>query len=280
MKLGYSTWGMPRVPIEGVLAHLAGLGFEGVELTVIPGYVTELSTLDAAARRRIRDLYRQHGLDLPAIAAHTTFLEADAERHRSNMDRLAGAVDLAVDLAQGPTPPAVDTTLGGRPDEWEAVRDRLVERVGEMARRAGARGVALALEPHVGASVDRPDRVLWLLEQVNAPHLKLNFDISHFDVIGLSIEETVPALAPHAVHTHVKDQRGRAPHHEFLIPGEGTFDYVGYLKAMAAAGYKEYITVEVSVMVQRRADYDPYAAADLSYRTLSTAFEKAGVKRG
>ncbi|MBI2952274.1 sugar phosphate isomerase/epimerase, partial [bacterium] len=56
MKLGYSTWGMPKVPIDSALAHLAGLGFEGVELTVIPGYTTELRTLDAAARRRIRDL--------------------------------------------------------------------------------------------------------------------------------------------------------------------------------------------------------------------------------
>ncbi len=280
MKLGYSTWGMPKVPIDSALAHLAGLGFEGVELTVIPGYTTELRTLDAAARRRIRDLYREYGLDLPAIAAHTTFLEADAERHRANVDRLAGAIDLAVDLAQGPTPPAIDTTLGGRPDQWEEVRARLVERVGEVVRRAASKGVTIALEPHVGASVDRPDRVLWLLQQVNSPYLKLNFDISHFDVVGLGLEETVPVMAPHAVHTHVKDQRGRAPRHDFLIPGEGAFDYVRYLKAMEQAGYGGYITVEVSVMVQRRPNYDPYAAADLSYKTLSEAFERAGIKRG
>ena len=279
MKLGYSTWGMPKVPIDRALAHLAGLGFGGVELTVIPGYATDLSTLDGGERRRIRDLYRRHGLDLPAIAAHTTFLETDAARHAANMERLAGAVDLAVDLAQGPTPPAVNTTPGGRPDEWEAVRERLVDRIGETARRAGEKGVTIALEPHVGACVDRPDRVLYLLERVNSPYLKLNFDISHFDVIGMSIEETVPVLAPHSVHTHVKDQRGRAPQHEFLIPGEGTFDYVRYLKAMQAAGYEGYITVEVSVMVQRRPDYDPYAAATLSYRTLADAFEKAGIER-
>ncbi len=280
MKLGYSTWGMPKVPIDRALAHLAGLGFSGVELTVIPGYTTELSTLDGAERRRIRDLYRQHGLDLPAIAAHTTFLEADRAKHTANMERLAGAVDLAVELVQGATPPAVNTTPGGRPDEWEAVRERLAERIGEMARRAGEKGVTIALEPHVGASVDRPDRVLWLLERVNSPYLKVNFDISHFDVIGMSIEETAPVLAPHSVHTHVKDQRGRAPQHEFLIPGEGTFDYVRYLKAMRAAGYEGYITVEVSVMVQRRPDYDPYTAAALSYRTLADAFEKAGIERG
>ena len=33
-------------------------------------------------------------------------------------------------------------------------------------------------------------------------------------------------------------------------------------------------------MVQRRPEYDPFAAADLSYRTLSEAFEKAGIGRG
>ena len=86
---------------------------------------------------------------------------------------------------------------------------------------------------------------------------------------------TVPILAPFAVHTHVKDQRGRAPDHQFLTPGEGDFDYVRYLRAMRQAGYDGFITVEVSVMVQRRPDYDPFAAAELGYRTLAAAFAKA-----
>ena len=58
MKLGYSTWGMPKVPVDKALAHLAGLGFDGVELTVIPGYTTELIKLDAVERSRIRRLFR------------------------------------------------------------------------------------------------------------------------------------------------------------------------------------------------------------------------------
>ena len=40
MKIGYSTWGMPNVPIDEALEHLAGLGFAGVEPTVIRGYTT------------------------------------------------------------------------------------------------------------------------------------------------------------------------------------------------------------------------------------------------
>jgi len=279
MKLGYSTWGMPKVPVDEALAHLAGLGFDGVELTVIPGYTTELIKLDAVERSRIRRLLEKHHLILPAIAAHSSLLSDDAATHAANMARLKGAVDLAVEWVQGDIIPAIDTTPGGRPEEWDAVRDLLVERTRELVEYAQARNVTIAMEPHVNAAIDTPEKVLQLLELVDSPYLKVNFDISHFNIQGLAIEETVAALAPYTVHTHVKDERGLVPDFEFLIPGEGNFDYVTYLKAMQAHGYDGFITVEVSVMVQRRPGYDPFAAATLSYETLSRAFIEAGIPR-
>ena len=60
MQLAYSTWGMPTVPPEVAIPHLAKLGFEAVELTVIPHnsagfrYTTDLAGLDAAAAHRIQ----------------------------------------------------------------------------------------------------------------------------------------------------------------------------------------------------------------------------------
>jgi inosose dehydratase len=279
MKLGYSTWGMPKVPVAEALSHLEKLGFDGVELTVIPGYTTELSKLDASERKRIRELLAQHDLILSAIAAHSSLLAKEPEVHAANMARLKKAVDLAVELAQGDIMPAVNTTPGGSPEEWETGCDLLVERMQELVEYAQSRMVTIAMEPHVGAAIDTPEKMLQLLALVGSPYLKVNFDISHFDIVGLAIEDTVAALAPHTVHTHVKDQRGRVPNYEFLIPGEGDFNYVSYLKAMQTHGYDGFITVEVSVMVQRRPDYDPFAAATLSYETLSRAFTEAGITR-
>ena len=279
MKIGYSTWGMPTVPVGTAISHIADLGFDGIELTIIPRFTTELSTLDAAERKRIASLLKQHNLALPAIAAHSSLLETDPDAHAKNMWRLKGGVDLAVELAQGDELPAVNTTPGGKPEEWEIKKDFLAERVGELVDYGASRGVTIAMEPHIGAIIDTPEKVLELLEIVNSPYLKVNFDISHFDIIGIPTEETVSALAPVSAHTHVKDQRGIAPDFEFLIPGEGTFDYVGYLKAMQAHGYDGFITAEVSFMVQARANYDPLAAATLSYETLSKAFVDAGIAR-
>ncbi|MBI3957198.1 MAG: sugar phosphate isomerase/epimerase [Chloroflexi bacterium] len=279
MKLGYSTWGMPTVPVDSALAHLAALGFDGVELTVIPGYSTELSILTKSERRRILKLLKKHGLDLPAIAGHTSLMEEDAKSHAANLKRLKQTIDLAVDWAGPDAPPAIDTTAGSKPEEWGSRRAQLVERTQELADYAQAKGVTIAMEPHVGSIIDTPQKMVELIELVGLPNVKVNFDISHFNVMGFSIEESVSALAPHAVHTHVKDETGRAPNHQFLIPGEGVFDYVTYLKSMQRHGYTGYISAEVSVMVQRRPNYDPLQAATQTYATLAAAFESAGIDR-
>ena len=276
MKIGYSTWGMPNVPIDEALEHLAGLGFAGVEPTVIRGYTTELDTLNAAERRRIRKLFDQYEMGLPAIAGHASLLSPDAVGHAENWHRLTGAVDLCVDWAGAAGPAALDTTLGSGPDSWDHI-DFVLERLGTLVDYCAAREVVLALEPHVGDGLEDPQKVAELIETVNSPYCKLNFDISHFDIQGFSIEETVAALGPHAAHTHVKDQRGRIPDFEFLIPGEGPFDFVKYLKEMQQVGYEGYITAEVSMQVQRRPDYDPLAAAELTYRTLEGAFRAAAI---
>ena len=48
---------------------------------------------------------------------------------------------------------------------------------------------------------------------------------------------------------------------------------------MQKCNYDGFITVEVSMMVQKRKDYDPLAAATLSYQTLSHAFAAALIDR-
>jgi len=216
---------------------------------------------------------------LPAISAHSNLLSDDPTAHGANIARLKGAIDLAVELAQGDLMPVVNTTSGYRSGRWDDIKDLLVERTTELVEYAQARSVTIAIEPHVGAAIDTPERMLQLLESVDSPYLMANLDISHFDVIGLSIEDAVARLAPYIANTHVKDQRGHVPDYEFLIPGEGDFDYVRYLKTMLAHEYEGFITVEISFMVQRRPDYDPFAAAKLSYQTLSQAFVEAGMPR-
>jgi sugar phosphate isomerase/epimerase len=224
-------------------------------------------------------MLKDHHLELPALAGHMPMLERDPDIAERNWAQLTGTVDLALDWALDGAPPAIDTTVGGISGQWDELKSLMIERVGALVRYAEQRGVVIAIEPHVGDMLDSVVRTLELLDANRSPYLKLNFDNSHFNVQHIPYQESVAALAPHAVHTHVKSERGRAPQHEFLIPGEAEFDWVGYLHAMREHGYDDYITAEVSIMVQRRPNYDPLAAAEQTYHTLARAFEQAGMMR-
>ncbi len=282
MKLGFSTWAMPQVPIDAALEHIAATGYTGVEITVRRGWSTELGRLDADERRRIRARVTALGLDLPAITAPGT-LVGEREAVATSLAHVRGAIELAAAWAGPAGPPVVVTVPGGRPPDWDdpARRAQLVENTAALARYAEQAGVVFAVEAHVLQIVERPEQQLWLMEQVNSPALKVNFDISHFEVLGIPTEASVQALVPDGndVHTHLKDQRGRSPDHEYLVPGEGDFDYVRYLTAMQAAGYTGYIVPEISMMVQRRPSYDPLATCTQSFAVLDRAFQQAGISR-
>src|SRR5215212_8327800 len=129
MKLGYCTWGMPSVPADTFIPFLARLGYDGVELTVIPGYTTALSGLDAAERRRIAQMLKDHHLALPAIAGHMPMVERDPEIAKRNWAHLTGTVDLALDWALDGAPPVIDTTVGGKSGQWDELKSLMVERV-------------------------------------------------------------------------------------------------------------------------------------------------------
>ncbi|MBM3264161.1 MAG: sugar phosphate isomerase/epimerase [candidate division Zixibacteria bacterium] len=279
MMIGYTTWGMPQTPVDIFMPYLAELGFDAVELTVLPNYTTSLDALTPTERRRIKAMYEHYDLFLPAVASHRSLLDENPEAHRVNMDILKRAIDLCAEWSDGKGHPVMDTVLGGTPEDWDTKHAFILDRVGELTHYAEKCGVVVGMEAHIGAALDTAEKSVRLVEEINSPYMRLNFDISHFDILGMSIEEAVRLMAPYAAHTHVKDQRGRVPDYEFLIPGEGDFDFVAYLKAMHTAGYTGSITAEVSYMVQRRPDYDPLAGAALCYRTLDHAFETSGVPR-
>jgi sugar phosphate isomerase/epimerase len=281
MRISYCTWGMMTVDIEDVIPAIADIGYHGIELAVTPRWPTALETLDSAKRRQIVDLLGAHDLVLSAVAGHTSMCEDDPARNATNMQQLRDSIDLAAELArtnpaQKGEPAILASLIGGKEEEWDPKKTLIAERVHALGDHAASRGVVLAVEPHSGTAFDQPDKAVWLMEQVDHPAVRVNFDISHFDIWGIGIDECVPQLVPWSVHTHVKDQRGIYPNHEFLTPGSGPFDFVHYLKAMHEASYTGFIGMEVSVMVQRKPGYDPFVDAALGYYALVHAFNESG----
>ena len=277
MKLAFSAWAMREWPVERQIGLVQAAGYVGICLVSGAEFPFDALRADSAERHRVRALLDGSGLALTAIAGHANLLESEPAQRTTNVDRVRATLDLAADLGspQGPSP--VITMGFGTPERYFEDREALAERFGDLAQHASHTGGVVALEPHVGQAIDLPEKVDWLMRAVNSPRFRLNLDNSHFEVMGCDLDAYIPLLEPYAVHTDLKDQRGRSPEHEFLVPGEGDFDYARYLLAMQQAGYAGYVTVEISIMVQRRPDYDAAEVAARSFRTLTAAADAAGV---
>jgi hydroxypyruvate isomerase len=124
--------------------------------------------------------------------------------------------------------------------QFAAVVD-CAKRAGDLAAKAG---ITLIFEPlntkvnHKGYFLSNCVDGLRLMKEVNHPNVRLLFDLYHEQVERGDVIRTALAAMPYVKVFHVADNPGR---HE---PGTGEMNYANIYKAIAKAGYTEYITME------------------------------------
>ncbi|MBC8229589.1 sugar phosphate isomerase/epimerase [bacterium] len=278
MKIAYGTYAMPTVPLEKALVTVAEIGYDGLELAIGPKHNSMPEQIDASKRQKLKKMFAELNLGVPALFMLGSLLTEDKETHKKNLQLTTQVMELARDLDIGARP-VISMGIGGRSASWEAQRDPLLRLLDDYAKVAADEGFIFAIEPHSGAMVDRTERAIWIMETLDNPYVRLHFDIVHFFMGGEEIEETVFKLVPYTAHTHVTDAKKTDEGYELVLMGQGDLDALTYVKAMHQAGWTDFITLEVSVRVWGREDYDVNQAAKQSYAVLDEAFKKAMIPR-
>ena len=277
--LGFSLYGMKSLPLDDALKTCAEIGYDNAELCLLEGYATEPKLLAPADRTRLRETLAANKLRVSGLMENFSLL-ADDTKQAQQLDRIKAAAQLAHDISPD-SPPPLETVLGGKPAEWDQVKDKMATSLRAWAEAASAAKIVIAIKAHIMSAVQNPERALWLLRAADSPAIQLAYDYSHFQLQNLALDESLTAMLPHTRFIHVKDGRLTADGKvEFLLPGEGTTDYGAYFKKLHALGYRGDVVVEVSGMVFKQPGYDPIAAARTSFAALATGVEKAGLVRG
>jgi sugar phosphate isomerase/epimerase len=249
MRLGLAQGFVPRDPraVTPELAReLAGLGVRAVvtHLDVPP---RELVAGGEAAR--VREVLADEGIAIVQATGYTPCLvHPDPERRRADLARLRDAIIAARELGSAMVISGCGSLHPSHPygpcaaNHGEAARERLVSSLATAAPWAQKAGVVLALECHVLTTLDSPERVRELLDRVDSPWVRANFDPVNFvgDLralydTGTLVRRVFDTLEPHlAPCAHVKDVVALPElvlHLAEVPPGQGLFD----LDAMFAA---------------------------------------------
>jgi len=273
---GFSLYGMKSLKPVDALRHCADVGYDCVELPAMPDWPGAPSAFGAEDRKRFRDGLVEYNIRLSALMENIVLL-AEPAIHDKNLVRLREAAELGQEL--NPTAPTIiETVMGGKPAEWLEVRNRMVDRLGDWARVGDQTNSIIAIKAHISGAAHLPEHLRWLLDQVKSPSLKAAFDYSHFQLRGLDLKDSWEKLASETVFIHVKDSQGDQQKFQFVLPGEGSIDYVSYLKTIRESHYKGDVVVEVSGQIHSRPGYDPLAACKKSY-AIDSQFRQANVTR-
>jgi sugar phosphate isomerase/epimerase len=270
--IGFSLYGMKSLPVLDALDQCARIGYDNVELCIMDEFPTELDKFNPSLQREVRDRARQHNLEISSLLFHGAIF-GDEQKQREDLETIKRAGEIA-NVLDEKHPPLLESVMGGKKDAWESGKNMMVDRLGKWASAAGDAGVKIAVKAHAGNAVFSSEQLLWLYKAVNHPALTLTYDYSHYKAEGFDMETTMREVIPHAGFIHVKDVAPEKPV-RFLLPGEGTINWVKYFRLIRELQYTGPILVEVSAHIHRLPAYEPVLSAELCYRALSTARDMA-----
>ena len=285
------SWGVCEVPgwghqmwVDRVLAEMRTLGLRA----------TELGPDGFLPATRARDLLREHGLSVvagfvPAVLHDPSRLDRELHAIRADAQTIAdlGGEVLVLAAASGRS----GYESADRLDEegWRVLADGITRAAG-VARDLGLR---LAVHPHRGTVIQRPDEVDRLLDWTD---VGLCLDTGHIAVGGGDPLELARRAASRVIHVHLKDVdtalAGRVVAGElgyrsavreglYRPLGDGDLDVIAIVRTLEESGYAGWYVLESDEVLDREPPPGAGPIEDVrrSLAFLERAWEEVGAAK-
>jgi len=279
--------------IEGAIAKLKKLGFDGIELEAGDA---RLPAWNVEKAKKIKEICDSNGMAISNLAPQTDFVNPDTfgfqmEKEFLNIRELckmANAIDVDVVRVQivshamggfGPMPEIV----GRPPVPLTQQYDIGVANLKKAVKIGEEFGVVLGLDNHFFLTVLDHLRIA---KEIGSPNLKVFLDVVNSIINGEDPIATAKACGSWLIHSHVKDMykwagspAGRlgAAGQFYVRPpiGQGNvINWEEYLKTLKEIGYKGFLSIEAA---HSDAHYDRWYVAETGIKYLRALSKKVGI---
>src|ERR1035441_4597415 len=242
--------------IEAAVRSMAEIGMTGAELRMVFG--KNVIDLTDAELDRARDIMARHGLEIVSIASPLLKCvlpdspEVDARFQQDvfaatytfeDQPRLA---DRALEIAERTGARIIRVFSYWRTVRPEACFERIARALERLAGHAALHGPTIGIENEHACNIATGDETARLLEAAAHPNLKVVWDPANAYVSGETPYPDGYRRLPveRIAHVHAKDCRVEGHRPIWCEIGEGGIDWKGQIRALAADGYKGWISLE------------------------------------
>lgn len=248
MQLGLWIQLQPADDVAGILAQVAALGFASVHAHFPAG-------CDAAMARTVAAGAAAARLELAAVSGYANPLRPHEAPMGYTLAQLAGLIDLMPQLGAQRLVSWSGTygvgLLDDHPDNqnqrgWDALR----QSVEQLLPRLEAANAVLLLEPFFSHVLNRPERIVSLIQQTDSTRVGTVLDPPNllpphdWPQQTAQIRQMTAVLARHIGLVHCKDMRMEGERLELPGPGQGILDYPTFLQALSASAISAPLIVE------------------------------------
>ncbi len=252
LEFGFSTNAFREYELTDAIEIIAEAGYDGVELLfdephLYPPTATddEIETVLDSIRTNEIAISNCNAFMLTAIEDfhHPSFIEPDAAYRQKRVEYTRAALKTAAALGQS----HISIEPGGPlPEEKSIVwgLNRFEEGLRKLLPVAEENNVTLLVEPEPELLLETSDQFLDLMERLDSPYVKCNFDAGHFYCVNEDPADLVSKLAPYTEHYHIEDIPADRTHEHTQL-GDGAMDIEGFLTAIEDTSYDGFVTVEL-----------------------------------
>lgn len=258
MYLAFRNQAVLRHSLTEAIKRFKNLGYGGVEIELVRGLtdILNLDYLDDFYIRRVNELCEELHFPVTAVACHQNYVINDFT-FETDKKLIQTARKYNTNLV------IVSTFINDQDKECHPeLYDILYDRTAELCKIAEDNGVNFAIEVEPHQLTNNLRQFFRLVEKVNSPALKLNFDIGHIFLSEEDIYQAIEDTKDYIVYSHVENMiRGE---HAHKLPWEGDIDIFSVYKKMKETCYDGPVSLDLYLQ-----DYETVAKDCLDYLNMN-----------
>lgn len=235
MKAGICTIALRRYDLFKALDLAKEAGFQGVEIWGRPEHTPEAFSEDYWLK--VKDKLSETELEVSNFGSYVNPAWGDYDQKREDAFKISAIIGAKM----------MRVWCGNKEpkDADEGLWQRMIDAYKDLSKASEDRGITLAIEMHGGTLCVNPEGALRMVESVDSPALRLNYQIQ--DPVHPNIEHDISVVGPYIVNIHAQNYQPSKddPSKNELVPIEdGCTDYLKVLKLLKPYGFNGYIEVE------------------------------------